>query len=46
MILIGKNLNDYGRNRRILDDFRSVDISKISVEILIFRNIKYFCQNL
>ena len=32
---IGQNLNDYGRNRRILEDFGSVDISKISVEILI-----------
>ena len=31
---IGQNLNDNGQNRRILEDFGSVDISKISVEIL------------
>ena len=32
---IGQNLNDYGRNCRILEDFGSVDISRISVEMLI-----------
>ena len=32
---ISQNLNDYGRNRRILEDFGSVDITKTSVEILI-----------
>ena len=26
---VGQNLNDYGRSRRILDDFGSVDITKV-----------------